>query len=337
MSLILEALKRSDAERQRVQPRSLPEAPAAGPAGSGPGRAVIGVPALAVIAGLVFAGLRLVEHDAGADAPLSPNERPAAASTTEARDDTASVAPTAASDGIEAGPASSPRQPEPELRPDARGKADPRPGADSGAVSSPEPRPEPSPEPRPAVNDAAEATAAAPASGTGETGAEGENATPSGAPAATARPEDEGGAPRTADARATPTGSAAVRPATPSERDSTPPAPPIRVDLPPRQARAVTASPAASASSGRDGAGAASRPLPALSQLPQDTRAAIGELTINIHVYDPQPAARFVLLDLKRYREGDAISDDLAVVEIRPDSIVLAYRGQRFLLPAQGG
>jgi hypothetical protein len=43
-----------------------------------------------------------------------------------------------------------------------------------------------------------------------------------------------------------------------------------------------------------------------------------------------------VLINLRRYTEGDGLSGDLIVRQIRPDGVVLALRGQDFLLPSGG-
>ncbi|MGA9827450.1 MAG: general secretion pathway protein GspB [Rhodanobacteraceae bacterium] len=55
-----------------------------------------------------------------------------------------------------------------------------------------------------------------------------------------------------------------------------------------------------------------------------------------MHVYSPDPAKRFIVLNGDRHVEGDDINDDLSLVEIRPDGAVLDYKGQRFLLPRNG-
>ncbi|MCB1567258.1 MAG: general secretion pathway protein GspB [Xanthomonadales bacterium] len=72
--------------------------------------------------------------------------------------------------------------------------------------------------------------------------------------------------------------------------------------------------------------------LPRLGHLLPSEREGLPPLRLSMHVYDPAPAARFVLIDGKRYREGDAIAKGLTVEAIRPDGAALSYHGRRFLL-----
>ncbi|HET9049603.1 MAG TPA: general secretion pathway protein GspB [Chiayiivirga sp.] len=72
--------------------------------------------------------------------------------------------------------------------------------------------------------------------------------------------------------------------------------------------------------------------LPRLGHLLPSEREGLPPLRLSMHVYDPVPAARFVLIDGKRYREGNTIADGLTVEAIRPDGAALSYHGRRFLL-----
>lgn len=73
--------------------------------------------------------------------------------------------------------------------------------------------------------------------------------------------------------------------------------------------------------------------LPRLAHLLPSEREGLPPLHLSMHVYDPEPGARFVLIDGKRYRQGDSIAQDIVVETIRSDGAVLSYRGRRFLLP----
>jgi len=53
---------------------------------------------------------------------------------------------------------------------------------------------------------------------------------------------------------------------------------------------------------------------------------------MNVHVYDDNPAKRFVLIDMKRYAEGHALPQGPIIEHITPDGVVLSYKGQRFQL-----
>jgi len=65
----------------------------------------------------------------------------------------------------------------------------------------------------------------------------------------------------------------------------------------------------------------------------EDLRSAgvgIPELRMSLHVYDNQPANRFVLLNSTRLHEGQETADGVRVERITPTGIVLSHRGRRF-------
>jgi general secretion pathway protein B len=55
-------------------------------------------------------------------------------------------------------------------------------------------------------------------------------------------------------------------------------------------------------------------------------------LSVDLHVYGPDPAGRFVVINGHRYREGDTLSEGPLLEAITPEGAVLNYRGSRFLL-----
>lgn len=73
-------------------------------------------------------------------------------------------------------------------------------------------------------------------------------------------------------------------------------------------------------------------PLPRLAHLLPSEREGLPPLRLSMHVYDPLPEARFVLIDGKRYRQGETIAAGLVVEAIRSDGAVLDFHGRRFLL-----
>jgi general secretion pathway protein B len=73
--------------------------------------------------------------------------------------------------------------------------------------------------------------------------------------------------------------------------------------------------------------------LPRLDQLGGPQRDSLPPLKQTMHVYAEVPAARFVLIDGRRYREGDKLSGSLQLIEIRREGTVLQLDGLRFLLP----
>lgn len=69
--------------------------------------------------------------------------------------------------------------------------------------------------------------------------------------------------------------------------------------------------------------------------LPFSVRKDLPAIKLSMHVYAPEPAQRFIILNDSRMSEGDA-QDDLALREIRPDGAVFEFRGQRFFYPRDG-
>jgi general secretion pathway protein B len=91
---------------------------------------------------------------------------------------------------------------------------------------------------------------------------------------------------------------------------------------------------------------AAVQPAPQ-SQLAQDqevlptpqTLAASGtalpDMHLDIHVYAPKPADRFVFVNMRKYTEGQALKEGPTLERITPDGAILNQHGLRFLLPRQ--
>ncbi|MGH8529858.1 MAG: general secretion pathway protein GspB [Nevskiales bacterium] len=73
--------------------------------------------------------------------------------------------------------------------------------------------------------------------------------------------------------------------------------------------------------------------LPSYNGLPENIRAGIAQLDMNAHVYSSTPGRGFVMINGKKYRQGDQLAEGPEVVQILPDSVVLRYRGTDFLLP----
>ncbi|HEY0181141.1 MAG TPA: general secretion pathway protein GspB [Dokdonella sp.] len=78
-------------------------------------------------------------------------------------------------------------------------------------------------------------------------------------------------------------------------------------------------------------------PLPSIWDLPYASRKDIPDLALTMHVYASDPADRFVVVKGDRHVEGDDLGDGLVLKQIRPDGIVLEYKGQRFVYPRDGG
>jgi len=136
------------------------------------------------------------------------------------------------------------------------------------------------------------------------------------APAASA-----GGAPADAGS-ASPSASAAVPSAAPP---ATRPAPAVGVTPTATAMTQAVASPATAA--------------PAAPARTRDDLLAAGdavpETQVSLHVYDADPAKRFVFLNGQRLREGDVAANGLRVERIDADGVVLDHRGSDFKVPLE--
>lgn len=73
-------------------------------------------------------------------------------------------------------------------------------------------------------------------------------------------------------------------------------------------------------------------PVIALSDLTPTERQALPPLKLSMHMWSPDPAQRFAILDGQRVVEGDRLGS--AVVErIEPDGVILAAEGRLVRLP----
>lgn len=85
----------------------------------------------------------------------------------------------------------------------------------------------------------------------------------------------------------------------------------------------AAAKPAPAALPAKDG-------LPFLNELPAEFRRTVPKLPINVFVYSPVPAERFVMIDMVKYTPGQLIKDQLELKDIRPDSLVVSYDNRLF-------
>jgi general secretion pathway protein B len=65
-------------------------------------------------------------------------------------------------------------------------------------------------------------------------------------------------------------------------------------------------------------------------RLPRDVEERLPAFLMTVHIYDEDPAKRFVLIDGRKHREGDLTRQDVQVEEILPDGVVLGFEGHRF-------
>ncbi len=73
--------------------------------------------------------------------------------------------------------------------------------------------------------------------------------------------------------------------------------------------------------------------LPTLTELQLANRIAVSPMHVDVHVFNEDPQRRFVLINTRKYKEGERMTEGPLLESIRRDGVVLYYRGQRFLLP----
>lgn len=332
MSYILDALKKSEAERQQgkapgfttVQPRQ----------SRGAKRRrlwpILLAIALAINAGVILVALRPWEHRA------PPPPKP----VQEARAPEVLVepkpSPTQQSPRVDmprrGASAGTPEPPAPQ--PAVRETEPPAPGSPPPAVASRQTTDGPQPAPGPAASGAARraATQASPpreevrfasskpsrAPRAAESANKG-SAAP--APGVATPPKPAPGMP---EAREKP---AAPIPAPPVERAQPPAAaPPVvqdhsaRIDMKPPGERARQERPASSRSEGPK----------ELHHMPAVIRDEVPKLTFSFLVYSDRPQERMVTINGKRMREGEEVMSGLRLEEITPEGAILSWKGQRF-------
>ncbi len=77
--------------------------------------------------------------------------------------------------------------------------------------------------------------------------------------------------------------------------------------------------------------------VPLVYDLSYEIRRELPELDMSMHVYSADRAARFIVLNGKRLQEGStAAESEVQLVSISRTGAVLTFRGTQFLLPRQG-
>lgn len=70
--------------------------------------------------------------------------------------------------------------------------------------------------------------------------------------------------------------------------------------------------------------------LPMRRSLSYAIQTKLPDLSILVHVYGEEPRDRFVIIQNRKYREGDELADDLALEAITPSGAVLRYKDTAF-------
>jgi general secretion pathway protein B len=91
------------------------------------------------------------------------------------------------------------------------------------------------------------------------------------------------------------------------------------------------ASPNATTSSNANAnANATEERVVALRDLPEDVRASLPPLTVAGATYSENPASRMLIINGKLVHEGDKLTPELTLQQIRLRTAILSYRGTRF-------
>lgn len=72
---------------------------------------------------------------------------------------------------------------------------------------------------------------------------------------------------------------------------------------------------------------------PTASMLPSEIQARLPAYKVMVHAYSKNAEQRFVILNSERLREGGQTTDGLKVESIKPNGVILEFQGQRFFKP----
>lgn len=72
--------------------------------------------------------------------------------------------------------------------------------------------------------------------------------------------------------------------------------------------------------------------LPTMNEAIVSGILSVPPLHLDIHVYSPSPAERFVFINMAKYREGERLQEGPSVEEITESGVIMIHQGSRFLL-----
>lgn len=77
-------------------------------------------------------------------------------------------------------------------------------------------------------------------------------------------------------------------------------------------------------------------PLPVWPQIPSHLFQQLrGDLHLDVHVHSEQVQDRFVLINLRKYHEGEKLQEGPQLDAITQEGVILSFRGQRFRVKAK--
>lgn len=71
----------------------------------------------------------------------------------------------------------------------------------------------------------------------------------------------------------------------------------------------------------------------ALRDMPVEYRQRFPAVTLDVHVYNADPARRWIMVDGRRYAEGQTLDGGQRIGAIVPEGAILEFAGERVLLP----
>ncbi|HYL03916.1 MAG TPA: general secretion pathway protein GspB [Steroidobacteraceae bacterium] len=73
--------------------------------------------------------------------------------------------------------------------------------------------------------------------------------------------------------------------------------------------------------------------MPLYQQAASAPGAQLPQLRLDLHAYAERPQDRWVMINMHKLREGDALAEGVRVEHIIPEGAVVSYQGSQFLLP----
>lgn len=129
----------------------------------------------------------------------------------------------------------------------------------------------------------------------------------------------------TADTRAAAVAQPAPQPQSPPQPEPVSRAQPVRGSVQWMSQPETGADPAASDPVQPDAAG-----VPHWEELSAAEKSGLTRPRLDVHVYAEAPAQRFVLIDLRRYREGERLASGGRLEAITPEGVIIGARGIRY-------
>jgi len=72
---------------------------------------------------------------------------------------------------------------------------------------------------------------------------------------------------------------------------------------------------------------------PDLRELPLDFQERVPPMKISMFAYSKNPAERFVIIDMRKYRAGERLPGGILLLSIQAENLLLELDGQKFLVP----